>query len=120
MRIEAGEGDLVRRIGDDQAQVGYSGGGMIERSADTVCDPHRTQGGDGKCRLSGLPSKPVAIVCQWFGLKTTVTFSWFGPQNQGRGFGDLCLKITATVSWFGSQNKVGGGLSVCATKQMSR
>jgi hypothetical protein len=24
MRIEAGVGDLVRRIGDDQAQVGYS------------------------------------------------------------------------------------------------
>jgi hypothetical protein len=27
--------------------------------------------------------------------------SWFGPQNQGRRFGDLGLKIIVMVSWFG-------------------
>jgi hypothetical protein len=31
----------------------------------------------------GLASKPMVIVCQWFGLKTTVRVSWIGPQNQG-------------------------------------
>jgi hypothetical protein len=46
--------------------------------------------------------------------------SWFGSQNQGRRFGDLGLKITATVSLFRPQNQVGGGLSVCATKLISR
>jgi hypothetical protein len=84
----------------------------------------------------------VATVCQWFGLKTTAIVSWFGPQNQGRWFGDLRLKITATVSWFGPQNQgrrfgdlglkitmmiswfwpknqVGGCLSVCVSKLMS-
>jgi hypothetical protein len=29
-----------------------------------------------------------------------VSISWFGPQNQGRRFGDLGLKISAIVSWF--------------------
>jgi hypothetical protein len=87
-RIEAGVGDLVWRIRDDQAHVGYL---MARRS-----------GG------------------QWFGLKTTMTVSWFGPQNQGRWFGDLGLKITVTVSWFGPQNQVGGGLLICTSKPMSR
>jgi hypothetical protein len=71
---------------------------MIWRSGDVVCNPHRTREGDEKCGLSGLASKPVAIVCRWFGLKTTTTVSWFGPQNQGRRFGDLGLKITTTLS----------------------
>jgi hypothetical protein len=83
-----------------------------------VCDPHRTHGGDEKRGLAGLASKPVATVCQKFGLKTTMKISWFGPQNQCRRFGDLGLKITAVVSWFGPQNLVGGGLSVCASKPM--
>jgi hypothetical protein len=83
-----------------------------------VYDPHRTRGGDEKRRFSGLASKPVVTVCQWFGLRTTTTVSWFGPQNQGRWFGELGLKITMTVSWFGPQNQVGGGLSVCSSKPM--
>jgi hypothetical protein len=70
-----------------------------------VCDPHRTCGGDKKHGFSGLASKSVATVCQWFGLKTTAIVSWSGPQNQGRRFGDLGLKITATLSWFGPQNQ---------------
>jgi hypothetical protein len=58
-------------------------------------------------------------VYPWFGLKTTAMISWFGPQNQGRRFGDLDLKITVMVSWFEPQNQVGGGLLVCASKLMS-
>jgi hypothetical protein len=80
------------------------------------------------CQWFGL--KPIATV-SWFGpqnqgrrfgdlgLKTTVAVSWLGPQNQGRWFGDLGLKITTTVFWFGPQNQVGGGLSVCTSKLMS-
>jgi hypothetical protein len=66
-----------------------------------VCDPHHTHGGHKKRGFPGLASKPVAMVCQWLGLKITTIVSWFGPQNQGRQFGDLGLKITATGSWFG-------------------
>jgi hypothetical protein len=84
-----------------------------------VCDPHCTRKGDEKCMFSGLASKPVATVCQWFGLKTTVTVSWFGSQNQGRWFGDLGRKITIIVSWFEPQNQIGGGFSGCASKPMS-
>jgi hypothetical protein len=84
-----------------------------------VCDPYHTHDGDEKCGFPDLASKPVVMICQWFGLKTTTTVSWFGPKNQGQRFGDLGLKITATVSWFGSQNQVGGGLSVCTSKPMS-
>jgi hypothetical protein len=84
-----------------------------------VCDPHRTREGDKKRGVSNLASKPVAMVCQWFGLKTTMRVSWFVPQNQGRRFGDFDLKITTTVFLFGPQNQVGGGLLVCASKPMS-
>jgi hypothetical protein len=42
---------------------------------DAVCNPHRTHGGDKKHGFSGLASKPVVTVCQWFGLKTTATVS---------------------------------------------
>jgi hypothetical protein len=65
-----------------------------------------------------LASKLVTTVCQWFGLKTTTTVSWFGPQNQGRRLSDLSIKIT-TIFWFVTQNQVGVGLSVCASKPMS-
>jgi hypothetical protein len=84
-----------------------------------VCDPHHTRGGDKKRGFPGLASKSVTTICHWFDLKTTVTVSWFGPQNQGRLFGDFGLKITTTVSWFEPQNQMGGGLSVCASKPMS-
>jgi hypothetical protein len=55
---------------------------MIGRSDDAVCNPHCTCGGDEKCGFPGLALKSVAMVCQWFGLKTIATVSWFGPQNQ--------------------------------------
>jgi hypothetical protein len=67
---------------------------MIGRSKDVVCDPHHTHEGDEKCGFSSLASKLVAMVCQWFSLKTTTTVSWFVPQNQGQRFGDLGIKIT--------------------------
>jgi hypothetical protein len=51
-------------------------------------------------------------------LKTTMTVSWFGPQNQDRQFDDLGPKITVMISWFRPQNHVGGGLLVCASKPM--
>jgi hypothetical protein len=51
------------------------GGQTIGRSNDIVCDLHRTCGGDKKREFSGLASKPVAMVCQWFALKTTATVS---------------------------------------------
>jgi hypothetical protein len=91
---------------------------MIGRSGDAMHDPHHTRGGDEKRGVFGLASKPVAMVWQWFGPKTTATVSWFGPQNQGQRFGYLGLKITVTVSWFGPQNQVKGDLSVCASKPM--
>jgi hypothetical protein len=77
---------------------------MIGRSGDAVCDPHHTRGEDEERKFSGLASKLVTMVCQLFGIKTTVIVSWFGPQNQGRRFGDLSFKITVTVSWFVPQN----------------
>jgi hypothetical protein len=85
-----------------------------------MCDLYRTRGGDEKCGFPDLASKPVATVCRWFDLKTTTKVFWFGPQNQGRRFGDLGLKITTTVSWFGPQNQVGRGLSLCASKLIGR
>jgi hypothetical protein len=113
MRINAGLGDLVRRIRDDQAQVGYS---VARRSGGWVTPRARER--DEKHGFSGLASKLVVMVCQWFGLKTTTMVSWFGPQNQGQRFDGLGLKITAMGSWFGPQNQVGGDLSVCASKPM--
>jgi hypothetical protein len=92
---------------------------MIGRSDDNVCDLHRTRGEDKKHGFPGLASKLVVMVCQWFGLKTTVMISWFEPQNQGRRFGDLGLKITMMISWFRPQNQVRGGLSLCTSKLMS-
>jgi hypothetical protein len=92
---------------------------MNERSGDAVYNPHRTCGGDEKHKFPSLASKPVAMVCQWFGPKTTMIVSCFGPRNQGRRFGVLDLKIIAMVSWFGPQNQVGGSLSICVSKSMS-
>jgi hypothetical protein len=72
---------------------------MIRRSGDVVCDLHHTHEGDKKRRFSDLASKLVVTVCQWFGHKTTMTVPWFGPQNQGRRFGDLGLKIIMMIYW---------------------
>jgi hypothetical protein len=47
-----------------------------------VSDPHHIRGGDEEHGFFGLASKPVVMVCPWFGLKTTTMVSWFGHQNQ--------------------------------------
>jgi hypothetical protein len=47
----------------------------MRRSGDTVCDLHRTHGGDEKHEFFSLALKSVATICQWFGLKTTVMVS---------------------------------------------
>jgi hypothetical protein len=63
---------------EDQGSLGTSqvlGGRMIRRLGDAMCDPHHTHGGDKNCRFSSLASKLVAMVCQWFGLKTNATVS---------------------------------------------
>jgi hypothetical protein len=85
-----------------------------------MCYPHHTHGGDEKRGFSDLASKLMMMGFQWFGFKTTATVYWFGPQNNGRQFHDFGLKTTAIVSWFGPQNQVRGGLSVCASKLISR
>jgi hypothetical protein len=85
-----------RRLGvEDQGWSGTSrvlGGRTIKRSGDAVCDLHRTHGGDEKRGLSSLASKPTAMVCQWFGLKTNATVTCFGPQNHHDGFLVCALK----------------------------
>jgi hypothetical protein len=91
---------------------------MIEMLGDVVCNSHQHV---EEMRRAGFhfSLKTGGGGLQWFVLKTSAMVSWvFGPQNQGRQFGDLGLKITATVSWCGPQNQVGGGLSICASKLM--
>jgi hypothetical protein len=50
-----------------------------------VCNLHRTRGGDEKRRFSGLASKPVATVCQWFGLKITAMVLGLGLKTKVDG-----------------------------------
>jgi hypothetical protein len=58
---------------------------MIRRFGDAMCGLHRACG-DEECGFLGSASKPWSTLCQWFGLKTTVTvYEW------------VCLKITRTV-----------------------
>jgi hypothetical protein len=83
MRIEARVGDLVRRIGDDQAQVGYS---VVRRSGGwlTLCVIHIVHVEETRSAsflvqpqnrwrwfVSGLTSKPVWRFLD-LGLKTKV------------------------------------------------
>jgi hypothetical protein len=99
MRIMAGVGDLVQRIEDGQAQVGYS---VARRSRGrviscAVCTVHME-----------MRSASFLVDPQNQGRRV----SHFGPQNRQLRFDDLSLKITTTVSWFGPQNQAGFGLSV--------
>jgi hypothetical protein len=78
----------------------------IERSGGAVCSLHRARRDEerrflgesqdqGRRFVSGLASKPMAMVCQWFGLKTI-----------GTVFSDLALKSVVMVSHrFGPQNR---------------
>jgi hypothetical protein len=83
----------VWRIKDDRAQVTYS---VVGQSGGMICIIHVEE--TRSVGFSGLALKLVVTVCQGFGLKTTATVSWFGPQIQGQRFGDLRLKIIATIS----------------------
>jgi hypothetical protein len=123
-RIMVGVGDLVRRTGDSQAHVGYSvagwSGGRVTPCA--VCTMHV------ESEFLGWASKPRSTIYKWFGLKTTRTILsglaskpvaiispglvsklvadfLFEPQNQDSGgFFELCL-ITGRY-----------GLIICASK----
>jgi hypothetical protein len=79
MRIMAGVGDLVQRTGNGHIGRVLSGR-TIERLRDIVCGLHHARG-DEECWFIGFASKPWLTICQWFGLKTTRTSFWFGPQN---------------------------------------
>jgi hypothetical protein len=60
------------------------------RSAGLLVEPQN----QGRRFVNGLASKPMAMVCEWFGLKTTRTVS-----------GGLASKSVVTVSHqFGPQN----------------
>jgi hypothetical protein len=79
-RIMAGVGDLVQRIGDGRTGR-VLGGRAIERSGGAVCGLHGARG-DEERGFFGWALKPWSTVCEWFGLKTTLTVSHrFGPQN---------------------------------------
>jgi hypothetical protein len=69
------------------------GGQTIQRSGDAVCGLHHAQVDEEHGFLSlaskpsstvspGLASKPMVMVCQRFGLKTTVTVSWLGLRTK--------------------------------------
>jgi hypothetical protein len=68
--VMVGVGDLVQKTEAVLSTGWVLVNRMIERSGDTECSLHRTQG-DVERGFLGLASKPRAIVCQWFGLKTT-------------------------------------------------
>jgi hypothetical protein len=76
-----------RRLGaEDRGLSGTSpvlGDSTIGSSGDTVSDSHCTRGGDEKREFTDLASKLVVTICQWFGLKTTTTISWFVTPNYG-------------------------------------
>jgi hypothetical protein len=107
--IVAGVGDLVPRIGDDQAQDGYSvarqSGGRVKLCA--ICTVHKEMRSadflvwhQNQCRRF-LPVWPQN---RWLRV------SRFGSQNRQLRFGNLGLKITMTISWFGPQNHYDGFL----------
>jgi hypothetical protein len=49
--------------------------------------------------FTGLASKSVATVCEWFGLKTTrIVFCWFGLKTSDDSFLQLGSKLVATIS----------------------
>jgi hypothetical protein len=72
------------------------GSRAIERSGDIVCNLHHARG-DEEHEFLGGASKPRSTVCQWFGLKTTVTV-----------FSGLASNLVATVfSGLASKRVVG-------------
>jgi hypothetical protein len=64
-----GVGDLVQRTEDGHTGQAL-GGRATERSGGTVCSLHRARG-DEEHGFIGWATKPMAMVCEWFRLKTT-------------------------------------------------
>jgi hypothetical protein len=74
MRIEARVGDLVRRIWDDQAHVGYS-------------VPRRSGGRVTSCAIRSVHMEEMRSTSFWFSLKTGGnSLSVVQPQNHYDGF----------------------------------
>jgi hypothetical protein len=109
--------------------IGYSrtgqvlGGRVIERSGDTVCNLHHARGHEEHGFLGGA-SKPRSTVCQWFGLKTTVTvFSGLASNpvatvfsglasNRWRRFLPVWPQNGWWVSWLSLKTKVVEGFLI--------
>jgi hypothetical protein len=89
----------MQKIGDGQAQVGYSVAGLSRGwvTLCAVCTVHK------ETLSTGFLVEPQNQG-RWV--------SWFGPQNHQVRFGDFGPKITATVFWFGLQNQASYGLPV--------
>jgi hypothetical protein len=103
MRIVAGVGDLVQRIGDCHTGR-ILGGRTIEMSGDIVYGLHHAHG-DEECGFLGLASKPRSMFYQWFGFKTT------GMVSPG-----LASKSVATVSFGLASKPVVEGFPVWTSK----
>jgi hypothetical protein len=58
------------------------GGWMIEKSGDTVCDPHRTRVGDEKHGFGGLCLKTTMTIFLVWVLKPREEVCRFAPQNR--------------------------------------
>jgi hypothetical protein len=65
----------------------------------------------------GLASKPVVGFLVELQNQGGGGFSGLCLKTGGFGFADLGLKITVTFFWFGPQNQVGFGLSVASQNQ---
>jgi hypothetical protein len=50
--------------------------------------------------FSNLASKPLSIVSPGLALKSVAQVFRFEPQNWKLRFGDFGIKITMTISWF--------------------
>jgi hypothetical protein len=100
-----------RRLGAEgwgwSSTGGVLGGRMIKRSDDAMCGLYHAQG-DEEREFLGLASKLRLTVSPGFVSKLVAMVSWFGPENQGRWFGDLGFKITTSV------------FLVCASKPCGR
>jgi hypothetical protein len=96
-RTVVGVGDLGQRTGDGHRSR-VLGGRAVERSGGVVCSLHLTRG-DQERGFLGWASKPMAMVCEWFGHKTTRTvFVGLASKLVATVSSGLSLKPAATVS----------------------
>jgi hypothetical protein len=103
-RIMAGVGDRMQRNGDS-CTIWVLGGRAIEGSGGAVCGLHHACG-DEEHGFLRWASKPMSMICEWFGLKTTQKVSsGLTLKSVATGFPVWSSKPAATVWWFGSQNQ---------------